>query len=308
MSTIGTAPSQGVRLQKQPLQTVSPLAQATAPTILPLPNAQNTYSFNAENRIDRLLAQLENNPLALVPYGHGRRLEPTTEKTNALVIVLGLGCIWVSIVALGFVYFYSENPSKASESIVAEPRMSLSSNSRDQNTADIADRLSEVLISSSIRLNEMEKSLNQSGEDLQRVKTDLRSRVTRNNQTKATIVHAESLPKNQPTVANPTVTSVLISPAANAVVPPITNSGREPLSTERPSTLPYQVLLMRPTNSATPHNGSDGNIDYWLVSRGVLGMAKVLPIAVASNGIVVHNLVDGKNYTLTRQGQWHDVQ
>jgi hypothetical protein len=69
----------------------------------------------------------------------------------------------------------------------------------------------------------------------------------------------------------------------------------------------HRVLDIKPTDSAVPHKGDDGTLDYWLVPRGAEKVqTKVLPIGTSPEGVVVHNLEDGKDYTLTPSGEWRN--
>jgi hypothetical protein len=67
----------------------------------------------------------------------------------------------------------------------------------------------------------------------------------------------------------------------------------------------HKVLEIKPSESAVPHKSDDGTIDYWLVPRGAEQVqTKVLPVGTSPEGVVVHNLEDGKDYTLTPSGEW----
>jgi hypothetical protein len=81
-----------------------------------------------------------------------------------------------------------------------------------------------------------------------------------------------------------------------------------PPSEAAAGTLPknwHRVIDLKPNDMAVPHRGADGAIDYWLVPRGTdKPQAKVLTIGTSVEGVVVHNLEDGKDYTLTPAGEW----
>ncbi len=67
----------------------------------------------------------------------------------------------------------------------------------------------------------------------------------------------------------------------------------------------HKVLDLKPTESAIAHKGADGTVDYWLVARGAdTPPSKVLPIGTSADGVLIHNLEDGKDYTITPAGEW----
>jgi hypothetical protein len=69
----------------------------------------------------------------------------------------------------------------------------------------------------------------------------------------------------------------------------------------------HRILDTNPTDSAKPHIAADGTTDYWLVPRGADKPAtKVLPIGGSAEGVVVHNLEDGRDYTVTPSGEWRE--
>jgi hypothetical protein len=61
-----------------------------------------------------------------------------------------------------------------------------------------------------------------------------------------------------------------------------------------------------PANVVVHHNAA-GVMDYWQVPRvlsGVPTMAKVIPIAQNNFGTFVHHIAEGRDYVVTRFGDW----
>jgi hypothetical protein len=136
------------------------------------------------------------------------------------------------------------------------------------------DYLAKALVSSSQRVNELQAAVERSNRDLQRIATKVDGDGGK--------------------AISPTVKSDAVESAASSAIPE--------------ANLPknwHRVLEIKPTESAVPHKSADGTIDYWLVPRGAdQAPSKVLPIGTSAEGVVVHNLDDGRDYTLTPSGEW----
>jgi len=145
---------------------------------------------------------------------------------------------------------------------------------QSQKVASSVDHLTRVLATSSERMNELQAAMERSNRDLQKIATKVNSD------------HAKPAPS-----------------VAAAVKPEVVVKGAE-------AALPknwHRVLDIKPAETAVPHKGADGSVDYWLVPRGAdQSSTKVLPIGTSPEGVVVHNLDDGKDYTLTPSGEWRN--
>jgi uncharacterized phage infection (PIP) family protein YhgE len=88
-------------------------------------------------------------------------------------------------------------------------------------------------------------------------------------------------------------------------------------TTQPPSALPtallanshsHQIDASIPMPAGTlGHQNSQGELDYWLVFRVLPSgerAVKVKPYGTSSFGVKVHNIEDGRDYTLTPQGEW----
>ena len=238
----------------------------------------SSQTLEEVSRVERLLSQLEARSLALVPYNYGALREVPARKTNSGLIAGTLVAIWISTMIFGVAYvrYIQTGTGRAASSaplIIAPP----DTDPQEQKVASSVDHLAKALVSSSERMNELQASMERSNRDLQRIAT----KVNNSGQTKAVPGAAQ----NDAEDAAPSGT------AADAKLP---NNW-------------HRVLELKPTDAATPHKAADGSIDYWLVpnSSGA-APSKVLPIGTSPDGVVVHNLEDGKDYTLTPSGEWRN--
>jgi hypothetical protein len=238
----------------------------------------SSQSLDEVTRVERLLSQLEARSLALVPYNYGTLREVHPRKTNSGLIAGTLVAIWLSTMILGVAYIrymhIGTGRAAATAPLIIPPP---DADPQDQKVASSVDHLAKALVSSSERMNELQASMERSNRDLQRIAT----KVNNSGQTKAVPGAAQ----NDAEDAAPSGT------AADAKLP---NNW-------------HRVLELKPTDAATPHKAADGSIDYWLVpnSSGA-APSKVLPIGTSPDGVVVHNLEDGKDYTLTPSGEWRN--
>jgi hypothetical protein len=227
-------------------------------------------------RVERLLTQLEARSMALVPYGYGGLREVAPKKPNTAMIAAILVAIWLSTLVLAIVYIGSNRSAQVVERAPVAPLVIPSvADPQEQKVANSVDHLAKALVSSSDRLNQIEAAMEKSNRDLQHL-TTTRAPVER------------SKPVSTPAAAS-----------AETATQPL-NTGDVVLPKNW-----HKVLEVKPTDSAMPHKGADGNVDYWIVLRGAdRTPTKVLPIGASAEGVVVHNLEDGKDYTLTPAGEW----
>jgi hypothetical protein len=222
--------------------------------------------------------------LALVPYGYGNLREVPARKSNSGTVLLAgtLVAIWLSTLILGLAYIryvsHSSGRERASGTqpllIAAEP------DPQQQKVATSVDRLAQALVSSSERMNQLQAAMDRSNRDLQRIASKVNSD------------HGRSF-----SVASRSKT---IREERSVSLPPET----APVTTNLPRNW-HRVIEVKPSDSAVAHKTSDGTIDYWLVPRGPdQAPNKVLAIGTSTEGVVVHNLEDGKDYTLTPSGEW----
>ncbi len=280
MNSTGTAPTR-VTEGEGPKQLQTVAHRPTQPTIEAVraaaSNNVGVTNKDETNRVEQLLAQLEARSMALVPYVYKAPTEEPAKKANVWPVAGGLLCLWLSTLLLGISYISFKRPAPVPvvERITTAAPLVIPSvpDQQEQNVANSVDHLAKALAASSERLNQIEVELEKSNRDMRHLATKVNSGQT------ATI---------------PASAEIAVSPA-----PSVTDSSL----TKRP----YPVMELKPTDAATPHRTADGSIDYWLVARSAdKEPAKVLPVATSADGVVIYNLEDGKNYTLTPQGEWHN--
>jgi hypothetical protein len=284
----------------------NPETSPTKETVQPISPTTNVATSDQVNRVERLLTQLEAKSMAVVTYGYWNQPQVQAKKSNTWLIAAALGCIWLSTLALAIAYFSYKNSSQVAERGLAATPLSVPSltATQAQKTAESMERLGQLLLTSSGRLNKVEAATEKSNHDLQQLKSKMNTERAKAVPTPPKAEPTESGANVATAVANPLGTPVANSVATLVVNPPIAapSAGASPKN-------PNRVLSIKPTDAAIPHKAADGTIDYWLVARGAFKeLAKVQPIAISADGIVVHNLEDGKNYTLTRQGEWRNSE
>jgi hypothetical protein len=275
-----------------------PLPADTGPVESP---AGKVASLDEVARVERLLTQLEARSMALVPYNYANLREVPAPKANRVLIACSLLAIWLGTLAVAVTYsrFANQPPPIAQRAPVTTSLViSSAPDLREQKVTSSVDQLAKALVTSSERLNQLEAAIQRSNRDLQDLTTNVNSERAKAGST---------LPKAEParTVAPPLATLVAPPPAAPFPTPFAVNiaEGASPRQNQ------YRLLETKPTDAAIPHKGDDGTIDYWLVARSAnKAPEKVLPIAVSADGVVVYNLEDGKNYTLTHLGEWRDAE
>ena len=238
----------------------------------------SSQTLEEVTRVERLLSQLEARSLALVPYGYGTLREVPPRKTNSGMIAGALVAIWLSTMIFGVAYIRyvhtGTDRAVATAPLVIPPP---DTDPQDQKVASSVDHLAKALVSSSERMNELQAAMERSNRDLQRIATKVNNTGQSNAFPGAAKDEAEDV---------------------------------APAGTTADAKLPknwHRVLDLKPTDAATPHKTADGSIDYWLVPNASgAAPSKVLPIGTSAEGVVVHNLEDGKDYTLTPSGEWRN--
>jgi hypothetical protein len=269
-------PSNGKQLHLLVNPDDAPEAQAPSRAEAPLNNPPNLDEIN---RVERLLSNLEARSMALVPYGYGTLREIAPQKSNTALIAGVIVAIWLTtmVLAVSYMRYIGHSPFSSDRAPAAPPPMVIApdADSQDRKVAASVDHLAEALVSSSQRMNQLQEAVEKSNRDLRQIAT------------KVNIEHADLPSTADATNQTAESTAAVSSPGV---------------------TLPknwHKVLDVKPTESAIAHKGVDGKTDYWLVPRGAdIPAAKVLPIGISANGVVVHNLDDGKDYTVTPAGDW----
>lgn len=242
--------------------------------------ANQLQTLDEVHRIERLLTQLEARSMALVPYSYGTLREVPTRRWGLIILASVLVAVWLTTLVLGMAYirYLSHLPAPPERAARVRPLVIQSDpDPQEQKVVSSVDHLTKVLVSSSERLSELQAAMERSNRDLQRIATkmgyDLPTANTR-------------APRK-----------------AEALVSSAIDSG-----TFGEAYLPknwHRVLEIKPTEAAHAHRAMDGTIDYWIVPRGAeLSPNKVLPIGTSAYGVVVHDLDDGKDYTISPMGEW----
>jgi len=229
-------------------------------------------------RVERILTQLEARSQALVPYGYGAIREPVSRRPSNALLAGVLVALWLTslILAVAYIRYVGHSPfaadrAAAAPSLVIAPE----SDPQAQKVAASVDHLAKALVSSSERMSQLQAAVDKSKRDLEKI---ARKVGTEQDVTKVTVPAAR--------------TEIAMDAPVDVVEPTIPKNW-------------HRVLNVKPTDAATPHKGADGLVDYWLVPRNGEGSpTKVLPIGTSADGVLVHNLDDGKDYTLTSNGEW----
>ena len=238
--------------------------------------ATSSQTLEEVQRVERLLAQLEARSMALVPYGYGNLREvPTPRRSNTALLAGVLVAAWLTMMILGVAYirYVGHSPFSSERDSAANPppvTIAPEPATQEPKSADSVDRLAQALVSSSERMNQLQAAVEKSNRDLQKIATKVNDE------------HA-AVPSSAETTDGSTVT-----------VPSLPKNW-------------HKILDIKPTDSAVAHKGADGSVDYWIVTRGVdTPPSKVLPIGTTADGVVIHNLEDGKDYTITPTGEWRN--
>jgi len=292
MSSFATAPKrtadkdpktgkQQLHLLTNPDEVAEPEPEAPPPEPAAAPASSSAQTLDEVSRVERLLSQLEARSLALVPYGYGSLREVSTRKSRSGLLASSLVALWLATLVLGVAYirFVGHSPVVPDRAAGTVPLViTPQPDPQEQKVANSVDHLAKALVSSSERMNELQAAMERSNRDLQRIAT------------KVTSDHAKA-------VSTPAKTEDEQYAATQNAVAEGSNLPRNW----------HRVLEVKPTEAAVAHKASDGTIDYWLVPRsGEATPSKVLPIGTSAEGVVVHNLDDGKDYTLTPSGEWRN--
>ena len=282
MSSFATAPSRhpdNDTPNGSQLHFLNPDAEPALDTRPPEHAAGNSQTIDEVTRVERLLSQLEARSMALVPYGYGNLREVSVRRSNTGLLAGVLVAIWLTsvILAIAYMRYVGRSPFAQERTIASAPLVvAPDPESQDQRVAASVDHLARALVSSSERMTELQAAVDRSNRDVQKIATR---------------------------IANDHAAPLLAE--AKEERPPVSES-----SSVVEQNLPknwHSVLDIKPTDAAVPHKSTDGSIDYWLVPRGAdPSPSKVLPIGMSAEGVVVHNLEDGKDYTLTPAGEWRN--
>ena len=274
MSSSAAAPSRITEKEAQNRRLLSFSTDTESPVIEDDSATGVLQPMDDVTRVERLLSQLEARSMALVPYGYSAVREPPARKPNTMMAAIVVA-IWLSTIVLAVAYIRYNRPAPVSDrAAIATPLLIPSEpDPQEQRVASSVDHLAKALVSSSERMNELQAAMERSNRDLQRIATKVSERP------KPTVPMGKS-EGTEPTLA----------------------SGLDP------GALPknwHRILEIKPSESAVAHKRDDGTVEYWLVPRGADQVqTKVLPIGTSPEGVVIHNLEDGKDYTLTPSGDW----
>jgi hypothetical protein len=227
------------------------------------------------DRIRRLIVQLEAQPTASV-LSDCHRLDITPGPRNKALLVLALTAVWLSALSLALAWIpLTGNASQTVEQISLHTQrlIPFPHESQNRNGFTLVGQRARASATSSVRLDRTKKSTNLRGDDPRRGQERVMPQ--------STSAKGKS-PKLQST-----------SVAASEAV------GRSEASDPLRDT--------KPTESAVAHTAPNGTIDYWMLPHGPFfsDPARVVPIGRSPNGVYVHNLEDGRNYRLTRSGDWY---
>jgi hypothetical protein len=287
MSSIATAPSRAAERESLNRQ-LHYLADPEEPPLTDDTSPEETAAvgkavpLDEVQRVERLLNQLEARSMALVPYGYGQSREAPTPKSNKALIAGSLVAIWLSTLVFAIAYIrFNQTPQVAERMATTAPLLiPTAPDPQDQKVASSVDHLAKALVSSSERLDQLEAAMERSNRDLQRA---------------ANKVTTERAVADRPKPANDAKPEL-----SEADMPAEIADGKLPRNWHR-------VIDAKPSDEAVPHKSANGNIDYWLVPRGAdKSQVKVLPIGTSVEGVVVHSLEDGRDYTITPTGEWRN--
>jgi hypothetical protein len=305
MNSGGTAPTRATEPSQRQIRAGSDAA-FTGETV-----ATNNLPLDNVSRIEEMITQLETRTTALVRHSNPHLYASPAPKNSygQIAVVLAAGCF--TIMSVGIFYIsYNRSPQISQRGPAPVPLVIPPiHDSRDKKEVTSLDRLAKTLATSSVRLNRLEAALEKSNRNLAQLNAQTAPPISRQSRTDrvkvASAGDAEGKVPSFPQVASVAVTSP--SPAISAVSRSITPLSVPPVNSGSSQRNAGQFLQMKPTDSAIAHKDVLGNIDYWIVARGDgNGSAKVLPIGVSAEGVVIRNLEDSKTYTLSHHGEWNE--
>jgi hypothetical protein len=282
-----------MRIQSLPDEAA--LSKPSGTNIQKTPPSQNlnptvTARLSESARLERLILQLESIAVALespsvavVPYQHYRLGSEVSKRSSKPFIIGGtLIASWLGVTALSVAYF--------------------------RHSADVMPAMQHAAHSAShgvsAPVESAERAPVQSGKALTNTAGFSSAHLNRA-QTAPKLIAKEPAqfvtPKRQPT---PFVAQAQIA-APQTVVLPLPDPD-PPISQPVGSANWHQIINMKPCATAVAHHTAEGELDYWLVPRNgeKFSMAKVLSVGTNAEGVMVHNIDDGKDYTLTAAGEW----
>jgi len=274
MSSTAAAPSRITENEAQNRRQLRFSADPDEPVLQEESESPPVQPLDEVTRVERLLSQLEARSMALVPYGYGTLRELPVKKANTTLLAGILVAIWLSTVVLAIAYIRYNRPGQLADRALTGTPLLIPSEAdpQEQKVASSVDHLAKALVSSSQRMDELQAVMERNNRDLQRIATKVTDRpkaetaTSKGEETASAVPGEDAVPKNW-----------------------------------------HRILEIKPTESAVAHKSDDGTIDYWLVPRGPDQVqTKVLPIGTSAEGVVVHNLEDGKDYTLTPSGEWRN--
>jgi len=241
-------------------------------------------------RLERLILQLEStavalesSSVALVPFHHYRLGSEVSKRTSKpLVIGSTLVISWLGVTALSVAYFrHSADVVPATQHAVypTSQIVSASLESTERAPAHPSKAIINAAGSSSVQLKPAQTAPTLTAKEPAQFVT----------------------PKRQPT---PSAVQAQIA-ATPAVVLPLPDPD-PPIAQPMGSANWHQIISMKPCATATAHHTAEGELDYWFVPRNgeKSAMSKVLSVGTNAEGVIVHNIDDGKDYTLTSAGEW----
>ena len=272
------------------------------------PEIHVTKTANAKiNRVERLLGQLEGASMALVPYGYWDRPKVAVDKSNTRLIVGAVVVVWLSTLMLVIIYFHRDDSPRATvtTSLVMPAGIN---NTRHQKVASSLDNVARAYATESKRFRQIEDNIESSSRNLRRFARKVSTGTTQpmpiNHKSKP-IGKLSQAVVDGPVKAAPSVESLGEEQTALSSVALIPAPLAAQIAESSPTNSPYSVLETKWAEIATPHQGIDGNIDYWQVTIGPHGLPEeVAPLRFALEGVVVHSGRDGRTYVLTPQGVW----
>lgn len=235
--------------------------------------------------LQKLLAELETRQAGARPQVYDvADVSPTRKITT-------VHALWSSLWALSLVlcivvvkYFDSRTMGSAADSAQAQSIRNLTATIGDQKQEFAKmfasmQTLTAVITTASVRTATIPAMLQRLGRDL-KYAAPVAATVATTEESKSEAALPVILTPSQP------LTSAVVSlgghhhpPMENAVAPA----------------------------DVTVHHNLLGVMDYWLVPRvnsGVRTMVKVVPIAQSENGILVHDVLEIKDYIVTTTGDW----
>jgi len=264
---------------------------------LPLPDKDpaQTGASSDTARVQRLISQLEAASVALVPYDYGVVRQAPPRRTNSVLIGGILVSVWIVTMVVGVAYIRSSADGGAQPGPIQQSAAAL--------TVPVPASPVDVPKAPAVvgYVDHLAKEQDSSVERLKRVEAML-AKFTKEKQRVVAGNKSVERPKIE---AEPVRASVVVAAAAAMPMP-----DQDPPIARPPARQKFdQVLDIQPSQTAVPHKSAMGTIDYWLVPRGNPSeKVKALPIGTNADGVLVYNIDDGREYTLTAAGEWKSAE